>query len=75
MHALHLLLPPPQAAQFLKTVAPRRFNGLISDKGFYSQRFKKEDAYMYMALAQAQLLCSNAQGEWWCVSCDMVLLQ
>jgi hypothetical protein len=51
-----------QAATFLKNVAPRRFNGLISDKGFYSTRFRKEDAALYMALAQSNLLCNTANG-------------
>lgn len=43
-------------------MAPRRFNGLIADQGFFSKRFKKEDAYLYKCLAEARLLCSEAKG-------------
>jgi hypothetical protein len=38
---------------------PRRFNGLRSDQGAYSRTFRKEDAAIYMSLAQAGLLCST----------------
>jgi hypothetical protein len=40
-------------------VVPRRYNGLRSDQGAYSRTFRKEDAALYMSLAQAGLLCSG----------------
>jgi hypothetical protein len=58
-----MFLVYPQASQFLKNVVPRKLNGLKTDQCSYSRTFRKEDAAMYMSLAQAGLLWDGASGD------------
>jgi len=49
-----------QASQFLKVILPRRSNGLRTEQCTFSTSFRKEDAAVFMSLAQADLLRDNA---------------
>ena len=55
-----LLLLLLQSSTFLKTVAPRKAYGLKSDQSQFSKEFHKENAVMFMSLAQAGVLCSDS---------------